>query len=239
MDKLIVTPEEFAAEQASKGQALPQDMNHAEFHSNPQGLRRSWFDTYDEDMDGPVLSPRLAAAVREYESRDPHEITSEQSREELARQKELSDDMVKEYRQFAQPSDYQGENDVARIGKVIHSSTFINKLRKDCGLKCWYGAEVRGWIGLYVQTEPAIEPMFICGVQPGQMTEYERLHFDSHGVMLNSKSRGWRTVLLRLIIKGVLTEEKAHKVFGAATGPVCHRYNDLLANFRNRDRKGE
>jgi hypothetical protein len=60
---------------------------------------------------------------------------------------------------------------------------------------------------------------------------------DKRGLPLNEKWRGWRTVVLRLILKGFITEQQADKVFGPATGPAARRYREQLFEFRNRGEK--
>jgi hypothetical protein len=93
------------------------------------------------------------------------------------------------------------------------------------------------WLGLQVLVGEGQPIQFVCGVQEGWMAEYEVVYFNPYGLPLNSKYRGWRTVLLRLILKGALDEELAHKVFGPATAPCAGRYNQTLHAWRNRPRK--
>ncbi len=93
------------------------------------------------------------------------------------------------------------------------------------------------WIGLSAQASAGAPVLYVCGVQAGWMAEYEVFHYDSHGLRLGSKYRGWRTVLLRLILNGFIEEETAHKVFGAAEGPCSARYNRMLHAWRNRPRQ--
>lgn len=60
------------------------------------------------------------------------------------------------------------------------------------------------------------------------------MRFDEHGVPLAEKYRGWRTPLLQLILKGVISQKKAEEAFGKPpTTPAFHRYNALLQSYRN------
>lgn len=198
-------------------------------------LRRDWT-TYDDDIMGEPVSPELQAEIEEYEAHDPHKPTT-QGLEELARQQELSADFSKPY-QWVKPEEYADE--APRMGRIIDSNEFIRILRNDCKLKCWYGTpqehENKVIVGLYVQAEPGAPLSYIGWVQQGWMPEYEMINFDSHGVPLNSKHRGWRTVLMQLIMKGALPEELATRVFGEARGPASTRYNRFLHDWRNRPR---
>jgi len=56
----------------------------------------------------------------------------------------------------------------------------------------------------------------ICAVQVPYMAEWGIMHLDSHGLFKSWKYIGWRgQVLLRLILAEVISEEEAHKEFGA------------------------
>jgi hypothetical protein len=71
-------------------------------------------------------------------------------------------------------------------------------------------------------------------VQIGQMPELSIMNFDDHGVPTNERRRGWRTCLLQMILKGLISEEKANEVFGKPkTIQAFHRYNAMLLAFRN------
>lgn len=176
------------------------------------------------------LDPELEKEIAKYaESR--REEGSNQSKEELHRQQELTESAVKEY-QFIHPSEYKDEG--ARVGKVIHSSKFINMLRNRCNIKCWYREHPQPKKLTLVVQRNGMKPEVGCWAQLGFMPEYEIIRFDNHGIPLDSKFRGWRTCCLQLILKGILTEEVADKAFGKASGPASKRYLDTLYGFRNK-----
>jgi hypothetical protein len=185
--------------------------------------------TYASEFDE-KLSPQLEKEIEEY-SKKRHDKSSSQNEEELCRQKELSNEMAKEF-QWLHPSEFKEEG--PRIGKVMHSSEFITKLRNECGIKCWYRAHPQPRkLTLLVQMNDKA-PEVACWVQEGFMPEYSFVNFDEHGVPLDERRRGWRTCLLQIILKYILTEELAHKVFGYAIGPASDRYNKILFGIRNR-----
>lgn len=93
------------------------------------------------------------------------------------------------------------------------------------------------WLGLRAQAREGAPILPVCGVQAGYMAEYEVFHWGPHGERLGTKYRGWRTVLLRLILTGFVEEELARQVFGRAERPCAKRYNELLYHFRNRPRQ--
>ena len=64
--------------------------------------------------------------------------------------------------------------------------------------------------------------------------EWDLIRFDEYGVPVNHRFRGWRTALLGLIIRGVLTEEQAHKAFGKPIENAASEfYRQQLFEFRN------
>lgn len=172
----------------------------------------------------------LDLAVEEYSERR-HESTSSQTIEAYHEQKEMSDDAAKQY-QWVHPSEYADEG--PRKGRIMHSSELINRLRK-IGLKCWYRDHPQPRkLTLLVQKNGGLLPPEVgCWVQSGFMPEYTVMGFDDHGVPLAEKYRGWRTVLLQLILKGMIKEKIAHRTFGVAESPVAGRYNATLQTFRN------
>lgn len=196
-----------------------------------QGTRLSekapW-ETYNTQM-AEKLDPELEKEIAKY-AENRYEEGSNQSKEELHRQKEMSDAATKEY-QFIHPDEYKDEG--PRIGKIIHSSKFINLLKSDCNINCWYREHPQPKKITLMVKRNGMEPEVGCWAQLGFMPEYEIIRFDDHGLPLDSKFRGWRTCCLQLILKGILTEEDSDKVFGKATGPASKRYLDTLYGFRN------
>lgn len=208
-------------------------MPTAEEIQKSQGTRLSevppWM-SYAASFDAPT-DKELEMAVEEYSTRR-HESTSSQTLETYHEEKELSDEVAKQY-QWVHPSEYADEG--PRKGRIKHSSEIINILRRKCGVKCWYRPHPQPRkITLMVQRGGGLMPPEVgCWVQEGFMPEYTVMGFDSHGAPLAEKYRGWRTVLLQLILKGMLREKTAHKYFGKAESPVSGRYNATLQAFRS------
>ena len=59
--------------------------------------------------------------------------------------------------------------------------------------------------------------------------------FDEYGVPVRAKYLGWRTPLLCLIAKRIITEKEAHKAFPLGDGPAGDWYREQLFELRNRD----
>jgi hypothetical protein len=199
-----------------------------------QGTRLSeknpW-ETYGQELDI-QMTPELAAEVADYATRYHDKKSSSQNEEELARQKELSYESMGEYR-WCSEEEYADVQ--ARIGRIMHHSELINRLRK-IGVRCWYRQHPQlDKITLLIQRNKDVmqPPEVGCWVKSGYMPEYSVMGFDEHGVPLAEKYRGWRTCLLQLILKQVLTEDQAHKEFGVAERCCAGRYNSILHGLRN------
>jgi hypothetical protein len=191
--------------------------------------RPSW-QTYDEEMMGDIEDPALLEAMAEYASRVSDAEATSQTKEELARLKEAAAESAKEY-QWLSPDEYKNEGE--RIGHILHSVVFLNKLQK-AGVNCWYRNHPQaGKITLVVQ-RGALPPEVGCWCQDGFAPELSIMRFDDHGIPLAEKYRGWRTPLLQLILKGIISEKKADEIFGKPkTTPAFHRYNSTLRRFRD------
>ena len=191
--------------------------------------------SYDKQMDiSRNWSPRMKAAVAEYSQRR-HEKVHSAGLEEVMRQNELSTESVKEYRFFRQFED-QLTDEKQRRGELMFCLDFVEKLNEI--IPAYLSVKViKGLSGLYVFT-PDVKGghwHYVCGVQASMMNEYSVIYLDSHGLPLNEKKRGWRTVLLRLITNSFITEEDAHRIFGEPfSGPISRRYREQLWYFRNR-----
>jgi hypothetical protein len=198
-----------------------------------QGTRLSekapW-ETYAEEL-AIESTPELDAAIEQY-AQNYHDNSSNQNKEELARWKEMNDASMGEYR-WCTAEEYADIE--SRLGRIMHSSEFISILRNKLHVRCWYREHPHAdKITLLVQRgEGMIPPEVACWVKNGYMPEYTVMGFDEHGVPVAERYRGWRTCLLQMIIKGIVTEEKAHKVFGPAERCCAERYNSILYGCRN------
>jgi hypothetical protein len=153
-------------------------------------------------------------------------------KEQFAAHKEVSDMMSMQYRM---PDQEILTDAKARLVNIIHGREFIKKLR-DNGVKCFtIDNGMPGTVGLWAAKPGTDEVIAICYMQVPYMPEWSVLKVDRHGVPWGEDYRGWRTVLCQLILKGILSEEKAHQIFGK---PVLNRisrvYRRTLYNFRNR-----
>jgi hypothetical protein len=156
------------------------------------------------------------------------------AKEAFAAEKEISDKQVMGYRIDDQEElvDFR-----ARNVNIISTRDFIKKLR-DNGVRCFtiYNG-LPGTIGLWavVPTTHGMDVRYIAFLQIPAMIEWSVLRVDRHGLPNGEDYRGWRTVVSQLIRKEVLTEERAHEIFGRPTDSiVSRRYRRTLYGYRNR-----
>lgn len=223
--------------------------------------RPSW-ESYDDEMSGgPCL--RSDDAQANATMRRMYEDSLKQERldfvEEALRQHEktANDERIKNCRWQGQQRWQGRENEEMRMVRIMHPHTFIEKLQR-AGIKAlvhdpfewfreqnidpqfWPRPEARLWLNSFVKLGRVGVTAVIKG-QPTTVTtlqypygpEYSIMRFDQYNVPTNEKYRGWRTALLSLILRGVLTEEEAEKAFGPALGPASEFYREQLFHHRS------
>lgn len=191
------------------------------------------WESYASEMNGPAMNPELAAAVAEYSQKHYEETkVSSETQEELCRLHEENTALSREY-QWLTPEEYADYE--ARIGRVMSHAEFITLLRK-AKVNCFYRQHIHAdkavlWYSPNALTAPEIG----CWVQLGQMPELSIMNFDNKGVPLAERRRGWRTCLLQLILKGIITEATANATFGhPRQDQAFNRYNTTLYEWRKR-----
>lgn len=132
------------------------------------------------------------------------------------------------------------KNSAARIGKAIHHSDFIRVIKHLVPDLYITDGRVEGDLAVfrvYGRPQPQLngrtfEYLFYCPT--GVLPEFSIYEFDEvRDIPVRELKRGWRTVLLRLIKSGLVSEETVNKVFGRAEGPAATIYNQKLQAFRN------
>jgi hypothetical protein len=152
-------------------------------------------------------------------------------KESFAAEREQSLSQVAEYRH---PDQILLTDAAPRKVNVIVTREFIRKLRNN-GVKCFtvYNG-MPGTAGLWACTPFSDEMKYMCYVQIPAMYEWSVMRLDNHNLPNGEDFRGWRTVLSQIIIKEVLTEKKAHEIFGRPVEAAVSRlYRRTMWNFRN------
>jgi hypothetical protein len=118
-----------------------------------------------------------------------------------------------------------------RLGRVMHSNEFLPRLQKIVpNLVIWPGCRGND-LSLYRIYGDQVD--FICWTGQKYLPEFSIVEFNKDRQPIN-EIRGWRTVLLRVIKFGLLTEKQAEREFGRPSSPQEARYWDRqLWNLRN------
>lgn len=126
-------------------------------------------------------------------------------------------------------------NTKARMVNIMMSREFVKKLR-DSGIKCFtVDNNFRSTVALWAVPFNKTEIEYVTFLQVPCMYEWSVLRLDRHGLPNGEDYRGWRTVLSQLVLKQIMTEQKAHEVFGKPTeAEVSRRYRKTMFQFRNR-----
>jgi hypothetical protein len=159
-------------------------------------------------------------------------------RESFAAEKEISDEMGEQYH-IEDQEDLT--NELARKVNPMSTDVFVAKLRAN-GIKCFtvYNG-LPGTVGLWcLPPKQVARARYICYIQIPAMYEWSVLRLDRHNIPSGEKFRGWRTAVMELIKKEILTEYQAHKIFGHPSGSkVFNRYRRSLWELRNDKRYTE
>lgn len=130
-------------------------------------------------------------------------------------------------------AEYEEMTGVGRLGKVRHHSEVIPKIQKLVPNLAIRPGNIAGSLSLYrVLNEQAD---FICWMREGLSPEFSIVEFNKQKQPIN-EIRGWRTVLLRLIKFGLLTEKQVENHFGRPSSPQQARFWDKQLYFLRNER---
>lgn len=146
--------------------------------------------------------------------------------------KEESDSQVASYRMANQEILM---NERARKVNAIGTRDFIQKLRQN-GVKCFtVDNNWRQTVALWAVRPSTGKLQYVCYLQCPAQYEWSLLKVDRHGLPAGESYRGWRTVLVQMITKGILSETRAHQLFGKPTdSEVSLIYRESLFYIRNK-----
>jgi hypothetical protein len=138
--------------------------------------------------------------------------------------------------------DHQEEyqNTFARFGTPMHHSDLLRRIKKLVPSLYVVDGRIVGDLALYRtydQPQPDLEGRtfrYLFYIPTGLLPEFSIYEFDERDIPVRETLRGWRTVLLRLIKSGLLTEAASDLEFGKATGEASTVWYRQLFEYRNR-----
>jgi hypothetical protein len=194
-------------------------------------------DDYDRELDNPLTrDPKIAAILGEMKRR--YVKSSNQNIEMALYQYELSYNHEATRRQrWPGQRRWKGkEAEEMRLVNIMHPYKFLLKLRQaGVDARVEEHKNARLWLNPWsalgrigVNARVLGEPMTVTSLQYPYGPEYSIMRFNEYDVPKEERFRGWRTVLLCLIVSDVITEEEAEKAFGPALGPAGEFYREQL-----------
>lgn len=128
----------------------------------------------------------------------------------------------------------------ARRGRPMHTSELLIRLQKLVPSLFIKDGGLINHLALYqIADQPQAKwdgrnYKYLGYVEVATLPEFSTYSFDDvRDVMIREEERGWRTVLLRFIRAGLLTEEQCIKEFGHATGQGSAVWAKELWKIRN------
>ena len=119
----------------------------------------------------------------------------------------------------------------SRRGRMMHSNDLFRRLKKIIPRFYVVPGNMEGYAALYYIPEGNIK--YICACPVGMLTEYSVYILDDRDLP-KKDLRGWRTVLIRCIEAGIVTEDAVRKEFGhPSNGIVSTFYRRHLYRIRN------
>lgn len=120
-----------------------------------------------------------------------------------------------------------------RRGFALHSSELVYRVhRLNPGIVVQHQINFPGEWGLYVAVSNRL--VYLSAVPQGYLTEFSYTLVDEKDLPTEER-RGWRTILLRLMARGVLTWKQVIAEFGNSDGLNSERWLVYSEPYRNRN----
>jgi hypothetical protein len=144
----------------------------------------------------------------------------------------LNESEERRLQQYRLPGQEERKDNPSRWGRVMHHTEFVHQLGKSIPNLHVRDGNLPGDISLFQVLDNRLN--YICYTNSGYLPEYSIVHTNEKNLPIKEQ-RGWRTVLLRLINSGVISEADALKYFGHPTnGEAANFYLEELQAIRNR-----
>lgn len=138
---------------------------------------------------------------------------------------------------WAHQDDYR--NAVARWGRVLHHSEFLRRLTpmlRDVFIRDGNVVGDLAVYRVYGRPQPHLDGKdfsYLFYMPTGVLPEFSIYKFDDRDVIVGEERRGWRTILLRLIKAGIITEAQSDAAFGEAQGEASTVWRRQMYITRN------
>jgi hypothetical protein len=153
------------------------------------------------------------------------------------RENNLNSEAVKRQRWEGQD---ELKDDRSRVGRPMRHTDFLSVVQKLVPNLYITDGRIQGHLAVF-RTYPGPQShldgrdfCYLFFMETGVLNEFSSYQFDPiTDVPIKESKRGWRTILLRLIKAGLLTEDTCNKVFGRPEGLPANRWHAELQKYRN------
>jgi hypothetical protein len=199
-----------------------------------KNLEEPWKEYHNIDATNVVVQQMLAGGTPDW-VKWPQDY-KDFAKEEFQKHREVSETLALDYKLEDQD---ELVNKQARMVNPMSTTQFVQKLRA-AGIKCFtvYNGFPPQTVALWcLPPKQNARARYICYMQIPAMYEWSVLRTDQYGKPDGERFRGWRTVIVQLVEKEILTEMQADKIFGEAShNHIYRRYHRSLFEARNHRR---
>jgi len=133
------------------------------------------------------------------------------------------------------------KDDESRVGRPMKHTDLLSVVKHLVPSLYVMPGRIRGHLAVF-RTFPGPQSRldgrdfeYLFYMEEGIAPEFSQYSFDPvTDVPIREEKRGWRTVLLRLIKAGLLSEDTCNKVFGRPEGTPANRWHMELKKYRSR-----
>lgn len=251
-----------AAEEIREGQFVPTEedddflmvgLQRGLAIQDPSKLTGGKLDLVQETRDSMALAqhPRVQEALRRLESEVRDAGTSQEMLEKTQMLHEMTERSTMKNQWDGQGRWIGKENEEMRIVNIMTPMEWLRRLEAVIGERRVFlnRFSVLGRVAVLVPNtaanrlivipgipeSPKDEALPVATMQYPCSPEWMVLKFDEYGTPTRPKYLGWRTALLCLICKRIITEKEAHKAFPLSSGHAGDWYRQQLFEWRNRE----
>lgn len=133
------------------------------------------------------------------------------------------------------------ESDECRSGRMLHSSEIYGFLKRANPRLFFMDGNIADDISIFLtygtpQPDLNGNTFRYTGYMPqGWLPEFSLIEYGPQDQPVRERKRGWRTVMLRMIKAGIVTEDQVNEVFGRAYGVGAAPYNRQLQAHRSQN----
>lgn len=188
------------------------------------------FAGFDREFSNPTIDPSLQKEIDDELLRGLDQKPTQGQLEALGEVRELNLDSEK-----VKEAQWLDQEELAtyRQGRIIHCKQFLAMLKRIRPDATYADVAIVGRREVLIREDGKLK--HAGTVQNGPMIEWSQMRLDAHHIPTNERYLGWRSVLMNLIRKDMVSEDRVHRVFGhpASSSPRAEIWYRQLYMHRN------